>query len=106
MRIAAGTDAGTPFNLHDDLARELGLMVELGLSPLETIVAATRNAAENMDILHKVGTVELGKRADLILVDGDPTEDISVLSSVTYVAKDGTPVRDELPTMTLEPTFR
>lgn len=102
MRIAAGTDAGTPYNLHEDLARELELMVNLGLSPMETIVAATRNAAENMDILHKVGTVEIGKRADLILVDGDPTEDIRVISSIVYVAKDGTPVRDDLPTMTLE----
>jgi imidazolonepropionase-like amidohydrolase len=45
MRIAAGTDAGTPFNRHGDLARELALMVANGLSPMQTLVSATRGAA-------------------------------------------------------------
>lgn len=96
MKIAAGTDAGTPYNPHDDLAAELALMVELGLSPMEAVVAATRNAAENMDVLHAVGTVEIGKRADLVLVDGDPTEDITAVARVALVAKDGVVVRDDL----------
>jgi imidazolonepropionase-like amidohydrolase len=96
MKIAAGTDAGTPYNFHEDLPRELALMVELGLSPMQAIVAATRNAAENMDVLHAVGTVEVGKRADLILVDGDPTQDITAVAQVVLVAKDGVVVRDEL----------
>ncbi len=96
MKIAAGTDAGTPYNKHDDLPRELALMVELGLSPMQAIVAATRNAAENMDVLHEVGTVEVGKRADLVLVDGDPTQDITAVSQVVLVAKDGVVVRNEL----------
>jgi imidazolonepropionase-like amidohydrolase len=96
LKIAAGTDAGTPFNPHDDLAAELALMVELGLSPMDAIVAATRNAAENMDVLHAVGTVEVGKRADLVLVDGDPTEDITAVARIALVAKDGVIVRDDL----------
>lgn len=97
LKIAAGTDAGTPFNPHDDLVAELALMVELGLSPMEAIVAATRNAAENLDVLHAVGTVEVAKRADFVLVDGDPTEDIAALRRIVLVAKDGVVVRDDLP---------
>ena len=104
MKIAAGTDAGTPFNPHEDLADELALMVGLGLSPMQAIVAATRNAAENLDVLHAVGTVEVGKRADLVLVDGDPTADITAVSRVVLVAKDGVVVRDELPSRLREVT--
>jgi imidazolonepropionase-like amidohydrolase len=89
LKIAAGTDAGTPFNPHGDLAAELKLMVDYGLSPADAIVAATRNAAENLGLLSDTGTVEAGKRADLILVDGDPTVDISCLSRVSYVVSNG-----------------
>ncbi|HEX3590017.1 MAG TPA: amidohydrolase family protein [Pseudonocardiaceae bacterium] len=96
MKIAAGTDAGTPFNRHDDLAHELALMVGLGLTPAEAVVAATRNAAENMDVLHAVGTVEVAKCADLVLVDGDPTQDISAVARIVVVAKDGVVVRNDL----------
>jgi imidazolonepropionase-like amidohydrolase len=102
MKIAAGTDAGTPFNPHEDLADELALMVGLGLSPMQAVVAATRNAAENLDVLHAVGTVEVGKRADLVLVDGDPTADITAVSRVVLVAKDGVVVRDDLPAPLVE----
>lgn len=98
MRIAAGTDAGTPFNLHSDLSQELVLMVEYGLSPTEAIVAATRNAAENLDLLHDVGTVEVGKLADLIVVGGDPTKDIRAIADVRFVMKDGTVYRIDLDT--------
>ena len=89
LKIAAGTDAGTPFNPHGDLAAELKLMVDYGLSPADAIVAATRNAAENLGLLDDTGTVEVGKRADLILVDGDPTADISCLSRVSHVVSNG-----------------
>ena len=89
LKIAAGTDAGTPFNPHGDLAAELKLMVDYGLSPAAAIVAATRNAAENLGLLGDTGTVEVGKRADLILVDGDPTADISCLSRVSHVISNG-----------------
>jgi imidazolonepropionase-like amidohydrolase len=96
MKIAAGTDAGTPFNRHEDLAMEMALMVEFGLSPMQAILAATRNAAENLDVLDRVGTIEVGKLADLILVSGDPTSDISVMRSVSLVVKDGVVYRDEI----------
>jgi imidazolonepropionase-like amidohydrolase len=95
MRIAAGTDAGTPFNRHDDLAREMALMVKFGLSPMQAIIAATRDAALNMDLLHRTGTVEVGKAADLILVDGDPSEDIAAVGRVSFVAREGVIYRDD-----------
>lgn len=96
MKIAAGTDAGTPFNRHEDLALEMALMVQYGLSPMQAILAATRNAAENLDMLDSVGTVEVGKLADLILVAGEPTKDIAALRRVTFVAKDGIVYRNDL----------
>jgi imidazolonepropionase-like amidohydrolase len=79
VRIAMGTDAGTPFNRHGANAQELALMVEGGLSPADTIVAATRSAAELLDLLDVTGTVEAGKAADLLIVDGDPLADIRIL---------------------------
>lgn len=89
LKIAAGTDAGTPFNPHGDLAAELKLMVDYGLRPADAVLAATRNAAENLGLLDDTGTVEVGKRADLILVDGDPTADIDCLSRVSHVVSNG-----------------
>lgn len=89
MKIAAGTDAGTPFNPHDALSIEIGLMVEYGLRPMEAIVAATRNAAELLGLGHLVGTIEVGKLGDLVVVGGDPVADISAVGDVRLVAKEG-----------------
>jgi imidazolonepropionase-like amidohydrolase len=97
MRIAAGTDAGTPFNGHGELARELALMVQHGLSPMQTLISATRGAAENLGMAHEIGTLEVGKLADLVLVDGDPVADITATGRVVLVVKDGVVHRDELP---------
>lgn len=96
MKIAAGTDAGTPFNPHGELAAELELMVEFGLSPTDALVAATRNAAENLDLLHDLGTLEVGKLADLVVLAGDPTTDISATRRVRLVVKEGVVHRNEL----------
>lgn len=74
-RIAMGTDAGTPFNRHGENARELQYMVEVGLTPVDSIKAATANAADLMDLADR-GRVAKGHRADLLVVDGDPTRDI------------------------------
>jgi imidazolonepropionase-like amidohydrolase len=96
VRIAMGTDAGTPFNRHGVNAQELALMVECGLSPADTIVAATRNAAELLDLLDVTGTVEPGKAADLLVVDGDPLADIRILGDrdrLPGILKDGHWVR-------------
>jgi imidazolonepropionase-like amidohydrolase len=96
MRIAAGTDAGTPFNAHGDLARELALMVQHGLTPMQALVAATSGAAQNLGLDGEIGTLEVGKLADLVLVDGDPVADIAATGRVVLVVKDGVVHRDEL----------
>jgi imidazolonepropionase-like amidohydrolase len=95
VNIAAGTDAGTPFNPHGDLARELGLMVDYGMTPMQAIVAATANAARNLD-LPEVGTIRDGLQADLILVAGDPAADISRLGQVALVMRHGQVMHDTL----------
>jgi imidazolonepropionase-like amidohydrolase len=79
VRMVLGTDAGTPFNHHGDNARELLLMVELGASPLDALRAGTRNGAELLGRLEDLGTLEPGKLADMVLVDGDVTTDIARL---------------------------
>jgi imidazolonepropionase-like amidohydrolase len=89
MKIAAGTDAGTPFNPHGDLALELEKMVEFGLPPMLALVAATANAARLLRLDDSLGTVEPGKAADLILVFGDPLEDMSVMRRPALVMKAG-----------------
>jgi imidazolonepropionase-like amidohydrolase len=69
-----GTDAGTPFNPHGNAPQEVAYMVEWGMQPLAALRAATLNGAELLRI-PDVGTIEPGKRSDLLLVDGDPVED-------------------------------
>lgn len=96
VKIAAGTDAGTPFNPHGDLALELAKMVEFGLPPMLALVAATSNAARLLRMDDQIGSIEKGKVADLILVDGDPTHDIGVMRRPSLVMKSGTIVRDDV----------
>ena len=72
IRIAMGTDAGTPFNFHGENAQELERMVVLGMTPMEAIQTATSQAATLLGIQNRVGTIEVGKEADLIIVDGNP----------------------------------
>jgi imidazolonepropionase-like amidohydrolase len=87
VRIAFGTDTGV--SAHGENARELGYMVEAGMTPMEAIRSATAVAAELLGLEKSVGTVVPGKRADLIAVAGDPLEDIHRLERVDWVMKDG-----------------
>ena len=67
-------------------------LVDCGLSPMEAIVAATRTSADALGILDKVGTLEPGKQADVIMVDGNPLDDMSLPyqeEKVLMVMKDG-----------------
>jgi len=96
VNIAAGTDAGTPFNPHGDLAREMGLMVDYGMTPMQAIVAATASAARNLDIHDDVGTIGVGKQADVILVAGDPAADITRLREIALVMKGGDVLKDAM----------
>jgi imidazolonepropionase-like amidohydrolase len=87
IRIIAGTD-GVP----GSIMHELCLLVECGLAPMEALVAATRDAAEALGILDNAGTLEVGKRANLLVVKGHPTQDITILTckeSVYMMMKDG-----------------
>ena len=75
-----GGDYGFAWNPHGDYARELTFFVQtVGFSPMETIVCATRTGAEIMGRSHEFGTVEPGKMADILVVDGDVLADIAVL---------------------------
>ncbi|MGI9146329.1 MAG: amidohydrolase family protein [Chloroflexota bacterium] len=76
VRLVLGTDAGTPFNRHGENARELALMVKLGVYPLDALRAGTRNGAELLGKLDELGTLEPGKAADLVLVQGNVAADI------------------------------
>jgi len=87
VKIAFGTDAGV--SKHGRNADEFELMVKHGMTPAATLQAATVNAAELLGLQDEVGTLEPGKRADLIAVDGDPLQDVTVLKRVPFVMKDG-----------------
>jgi imidazolonepropionase-like amidohydrolase len=80
VKVAMGTDAGTPFNEHGRNAQELVLLVEHGMSEAEAILSATSRAAELLGIADSVGSISVGKVADLLVVKGDPLEDIAVLT--------------------------
>jgi imidazolonepropionase-like amidohydrolase len=64
-------------------------MNEAGMPALETIKAATINAADLIGIADKTGSIEKGKWADIVAVDGDPTQDIHVMGKVSFVMKEG-----------------
>jgi imidazolonepropionase-like amidohydrolase len=89
VNLAVGTDSGTPFNPHGRVWRETALLIELGLTPERALVALTRGGAECLGIDDTIGTLEPGKRADLVAVEGDPLADCSALRSVRLVAKHG-----------------
>lgn len=97
VKVALGTDSGVfP---HGQNLRELGYMVKLGLSPLEAIAAGTLRSAQLLGVDTSLGTVELGKTADLVVCDGDPVADIDVIgdpSNVVMVVKDGRIAKDSL----------
>ncbi len=100
VTIAMGTDAGTPFNRHGENLGELQLLVELcGYSPLEAIEAGTRVSAGVLGVEAELGTVAEGKLADLVVVNGNPLDDISLLlnrDNVHLVVQGGNIVKDAL----------
>jgi enamidase len=90
VNMAAGTDSGTPgVVIGKGLHKELELMVEAGISPMEAITAGTRNAADNLGKANELGTIEPGKLADIIAVSGDPLKDIRDTREIKLVIKDG-----------------
>lgn len=90
IRIGAGTD------VLGDMARQIAIMVEGGLTPMQAIVASTRTNSEILGKADELGTVTVGKLADVIVVDGDPLADIQVMCKVSLVFKGGQLFRPEI----------
>ncbi len=90
VRLLAGTDAGATYDFPgSDLHRELSLLVEAGLSPLAALQAATRDAAEAVGMADSLGTIEVGKVADLVLLEANPLQDISNTQRINAVVVGG-----------------
>jgi len=92
-RMAFGSDGGV--YPHGDNARQFAYMVKYGMTPLEAIQAATMHAAELLGWSDRVGTLEPGKFADLIAVEGNPLADVTALERVRFVMKGGAVVRHD-----------
>jgi len=92
VKIAFGTDAGV--SKHGRNADEFELMVKHGMTPADALKAATVNAADLLGLGAEIGSLEPGKRADLIAVSGDPLSDVTVLKRVGFVMKDGRVEKD------------
>ena len=98
VKVVAGTDAGG--FVHGDNAREVELLVERGMSPMQAIQAATGWAAECVGLDQEIGTIEKGKLADLLVLDGDPLSDITIVRNqdrMMLVMKGGQVFVDLLP---------
>jgi imidazolonepropionase-like amidohydrolase len=93
VKIGLGTDAAVyPHGLN---AHELAVYVSLGMTPLQAIQTATINDADLLGWSDKIGTLEAGKWADIIAVDGDPLQDVTTLQHVKFVMKGGAVVKNE-----------
>lgn len=96
-RVALGTDyAGynAPFELGTPM-REITMMQEAGMAPLQIIQAATQNAAHVCGLEDEIGTLEAGKAADILVVEGDPLQDVEALARVMWVVRDGVVIRGD-----------
>ncbi|HNN13085.1 MAG TPA: amidohydrolase family protein [Anaerolineales bacterium] len=90
--IAMGTDAATPYNFHGENAMELYYMTQAGIPSMDCIVASTKNAARALGWDSKIGTLEKGKLADLLIVKKDPLADLRTLAdrhNIEYVMQGG-----------------
>jgi len=88
VRVVAGSD-GIGLGNSARLVRAMELMVEAGMSPMQVMVAATSNAAKALRMDHMFGAIKEGLEADLIAVEGDPSANISSLSSLKMVMQSG-----------------
>jgi len=94
VKIALGTDTFGSMEPGVTTVKELELMIDSGLSNEDVIKATTQNAAEHLGLAKDLGTVEVGKIADLIIVDGDPLKDISTLHKIKTVVQSGRVVQE------------
>jgi imidazolonepropionase-like amidohydrolase len=96
VKIAFGTDAAGNAVPHGTNAGEFALLVKAGLTPMEAIETATRNAADLIGDPQDIGTIRPGRYADLIAVRDDPLADVDALRHVGFVMKGGAVFKDEL----------
>jgi imidazolonepropionase-like amidohydrolase len=98
VQIALGSDNGAPSRFKaGDNAEEYGFMVEAGMRPEDAIVAGAHNAARLLRLDHLLGSLEPGRLADLVVIDGNPLEDIATLHQrVVFVMREGIVYRDDL----------
>jgi len=89
VRVVLGTDSGSPVGYHGDIATELELFAQLGMSAYDALSCATYKAAALLDMEGEVGSLAAGKRADLVVLAGDPLGDPGAVRSVVAVMKDG-----------------
>jgi len=94
VKMAFGTDAGV--YPHGDNAKQFVTMVQWGMTPAQAIRTATQNSADLIGRSKDVGTIEVGKYADIIAVTGDPLQDVSTLQNVGFVMKGGTVYKDKI----------
>ena len=87
VKIAYGTDSGV--SIHGTNAREAVLMHEAGMPAMQVIKSATVNSADLLGMSDSIGTIEVGKSADIIAVDQSPIKDINELLDVDFVMKQG-----------------
>ncbi|MFN2447937.1 MAG: amidohydrolase family protein [Vicinamibacterales bacterium] len=90
-KFAMGTDTGSFLNFQqeDPNANEMMYMVEMGMTPMQAIEASTRNGAEALGLLKDLGTIEKGKLADVIVVAGNPLQNMAAMKRVSIVVKGG-----------------
>jgi imidazolonepropionase-like amidohydrolase len=89
-RIGVGTDAASPLNMHlEAIWREMSALVDIGMTPIQVISAATKTNAQILGVFAERGSLEPGKQADILVVAGNPLEDVEVLGRVALVAKGG-----------------
>lgn len=93
VELVAGTDAGWRHVGFDSLITEIELLAEVGLGALGAIRAATAGAARALDLEGKIGSLEAGSKADILIVRGDPTRDLSLLRRPEWVMKSGQVIR-------------
>ena len=101
LPIAMGTDAGGYGHGHN--AVELALLVENGMTPMQAIIASTSDAARLLEMEADIGTIEAGRYADLLVIDGDPLHDIAILDQkeqIQLIMKGGQIFRNTLTTTT------
>lgn len=98
VALGVGTDSGTPANFHTDATwRQMELLVRAGIPAMEVISMATRTNAQGLGLGSETGTIDAGKLADLIVVDGNPLRSMSALRHVVHVVKEGVPHKGPQP---------